>query len=65
VEELVAQLAQETGLCCREDGWLSDGGNFVVDYGGNAVASRKFFRDNNLSENTAVNAGRNQPHDVY
>ena len=39
----------------KETGLFNDGGNFVDDYAGNVVISRKFLRDNKLSEPSARN----------
>ena len=49
----MAALAEEAGLRFRETDLLNDGGNFVDDYAGNAVLSRKFLRDNGLTESKA------------
>lgn len=49
VQEALAELIEEVGGV-RESDLLNDGGNFVDDYAGNAVLSRKFLRDNDLSE---------------
>lgn len=46
----LAQLMTDAGLSFRTIPLLNDGGNFVDDYAGRAVVSRKFLRDNNLSE---------------
>ena len=53
VQEKIAMLAEEAGLSFTETDLFNDGGNFVDDYAGNAVVSRKFLRDNNLSEEKA------------
>lgn len=53
VQEQLAQLAEEAGLKFTETDLLNDGGNFVDDYAGNAVVSRKFLRDNKLTESEA------------
>lgn len=50
VQEVLAALMEEAGLSFAETDLLNDGGNFVDDYGGNVVVSRKFLRDNGLSE---------------
>ena len=52
VQEALAELIEEFGGV-RESDLLNDGGNFVDDYAGNAVLSRKFLRDNDLSETEA------------
>lgn len=53
VQDDLATLAQTAGLKFRETDLLNDGGNFVDDYAGNAVVSRKFLRDNDLTEEQA------------
>ncbi len=53
VQEDLALLADKAGLAFRESDLLNDGGNFVDDYAGRAVVSRKFLRDNGLSERAA------------
>ena len=50
VQETLAELLEEAGLTFHSSDLLNDGGNFVDDYAGRAVVSRKFLRDNNLSE---------------
>ncbi len=50
VQETLAALLEEAGVAFDESDLLNDGGNFVDDYAGRAVVSRKFLRDNNLSE---------------
>lgn len=50
VQEALADVIDAAGLSIGESDWLNDGGNFVDDYAGNVVLSRKFLRDNNLSE---------------
>lgn len=50
VQDTLAEMATEAGLTIQETHWLNDGGNFVDDYAGNAVVSRKFLQDNGLSE---------------
>lgn len=50
VQERLAVLAEEVGLRFHETDLLNDGGNFVDDFAGNAVVSRKFLRDNHLTE---------------
>ena len=50
VQEELAALMEEAGLSFGETDWLNDGGNFVDDYAGRAVVSRKFLRDNALGE---------------
>ena len=53
VQERLAVLAEDAGLFFLESDYLNDGGNFVDDGAGNAVVSRKFLRDNGLSEQEA------------
>lgn len=50
VQASFAQLAKEAGLPFSTTALLNDGGNFVDDYAGRAVVSRKFLRDNKLTE---------------
>lgn len=50
VQDTLAELATDAGLIIQETDLLNDGGNFVDDYAGNAVVSRKFLQDNGLSE---------------
>ncbi len=49
-EERLAEFAEDANLRFRETDLLNDGGNFVDDYSGNVVISRKFLRDNKLTE---------------
>lgn len=53
VQEILWTLAVEAGLSPVETSLLNDGGNFVDDGTGSAIVSRKFLRDNNLSETDA------------
>lgn len=53
VQELLAAVIEEAGGVFAESDLLNDGGNFVDDYAGRAVVSRKFLRDNKLSEPAA------------
>lgn len=53
VQDALADFIQSTGVILAESDLLNDGGNFVDDYAGNAVLSRKFLRDNKLSEAAA------------
>ncbi len=53
VQDLLAVLAEKAGLSFDESNLLNDGGNFVDDYAGNVVISKKFLRDNGLSERRA------------
>ncbi|MBF0195828.1 MAG: agmatine deiminase family protein [Magnetococcales bacterium] len=50
VQEELAIIAEDANIKFRESDLLNDGGNFVDDYAGNLVVSRKFLRDNNLTE---------------
>ena len=58
VQDQVARLAGQAGLNFRETDLFNDGGNVVEDYAGNVVLSRKFLRDNTLSEQDAKDALR-------
>lgn len=53
VQEEFAVIAEEAGLSFSETDLINDGGNIVDDYAGNVVISKKFLRDNNLSEDDA------------
>ena len=55
VQERLAELINAATGGVRGSNLLNDGGNFVDDYAGNAVLSRKFLRDNKLSEAEARN----------
>lgn len=50
VQDDLAVLLEEAGVAIHETDLFNDGGNFVEDGAGNAVVSRKFLRDNNLTE---------------
>jgi len=50
VQATLAELATDADLTLQTTPLLNDGGNFVDDYAGNAVVSRKFLQDNGLSE---------------
>ncbi len=50
VQRRLAKVIKKAGLTIRVSAMLNDGGNFVDDGGGRAVVSRKFLRDNNLTE---------------
>ncbi len=50
VQERLGELLVDTATPFRESDLLNDGGNFVEDGHGNVVLSRKFLRDNGLSE---------------
>ena len=53
VQEQLAIILEESNITFLETDLLNDGGNFVDDYAGNVVISRKFLRDNKLSEEQA------------
>lgn len=53
VQETLALLLDEAELDFFSSDLLNDGGNFVDDYAGRAVVSRKFLRDNQFSESDA------------
>lgn len=53
VQEELAAMVEEAGFAFDETDLLNDGGNFVDDDAGNAVVSRKFLRDNDLTEQLA------------
>ncbi len=53
VQETFATLITDAGITFSESDLLNDGGNFVDDYAGNVVISRKFLEDNNLDEDEA------------
>lgn len=50
VQDALAEVLDSKGVSIGESDLLNDGGNFVDDYAGNVVLSRKFLRDNKLSE---------------
>ncbi len=56
VQEPLAALIDAAGLDYRASDLINDGGNWVDDYAGAAVVSRKFLRDNNLDEAAARQA---------
>ncbi|MEM9168843.1 MAG: agmatine deiminase family protein [Pseudomonadota bacterium] len=53
VQDALADLIKAAGGDVAESNLFNDGGNYVDDYAGNAVLSRKFLRDNKLSETEA------------
>jgi agmatine/peptidylarginine deiminase len=53
VQEGLAAVLEAASLAFGETDSKNDGGNWVDDYAGNAVVSRKFLRDNKLSEDKA------------
>jgi agmatine deiminase len=50
VQHPLVKLANDADLSFLSTQLLNDGGNFVDDYAGNVVVSRKFLHDNDLSE---------------
>jgi agmatine deiminase len=50
VQDQLVALIEATGTYGVQSSLINDGGNFVDDYEGRAVLSRKFLRDNSLSE---------------
>ena len=60
VQGQFAALAKAAHLRFRKTELFNDGGNLVDDYAGNAVMSRKFLRDNRLTEDKARTALRQQ-----
>lgn len=50
VQDKFGQLLEAAGLSYTSTNLLNDGGNYVDDYAGQAVISRKFLRDNKLDE---------------
>ncbi len=53
VQEAFAAFLERAGIRIEGMALLNDGGNFVDDYAGNVVVSKKFLRDNDLSEDEA------------
>ena len=53
VQHVLARLMEKAGLSFAESDLLNDGGNFVDDYAGRVVVSRKFLADNDASEEQA------------
>ncbi len=60
VQDVLAEVLDQAGLVYRESDLLNDGGNFVDDYHGRSVISRKFLRDNDLIEDEARAALRDE-----
>jgi agmatine deiminase len=56
VQDDFAALADTAGAVFAPSDLLNDGGNWVVDEGGRAILSRKFLRDNALTEDSARKA---------
>lgn len=50
VQENFTAFTKRAGVKFDTSHWRNDGGNFVDDYSGNVVLSRKFLRDNGLTE---------------
>lgn len=50
VQNTLFAAMKSANLQYRKSSLLNDGGNFVDDYAGRAVVSRKFLRDNQLTE---------------
>lgn len=55
VQEKLLETLRQADLSYKETDLLNDGGNFVEDYEGNAVVSKKFLRDNHLTEKQGRN----------
>lgn len=53
VQETLAEVLEYAKLIFAESELLNDGGNFVDDYAGMVVVSRKFMSDNDLDEEEA------------
>lgn len=53
VQTVFAAFLEEAGVAVHEIDLINDGGNFVDDYADRVVVSRKFLRDNDLSEQQA------------
>lgn len=53
VQDMFAALLKRAGLNFKLSALMNDGGNYVDDYAGRAVISRKFLADNALSETEA------------
>ncbi|MEE9379839.1 MAG: agmatine deiminase family protein, partial [Hyphomonadaceae bacterium] len=60
VQETLAGLAETAGLVFNESDLRNDGGNWVDDYAGRIVLSRKFLADNDLTETEAGAALRDE-----
>jgi agmatine/peptidylarginine deiminase len=56
VQATWAQLSDTAGITYRSSDLLNDGGNWVDDYAGRIVVSRKFLRDNHMDEASALAA---------
>lgn len=55
VQEGWGRFVDPSELQYDQNFWYNDGGNFVDDYAGNIVVSRKFLRDNSLAEEQGRN----------
>lgn len=53
VQDALVHFIGSVGVDVVESDFLNDGGNYVDDYAGNVVLSRKFLRDNRLGEGDA------------
>jgi agmatine/peptidylarginine deiminase len=60
VQETLTTAIRAAGLSFGESDLFNDGGNFVDDYVGRAVVSRKFLKDNRLREDEARAALRRE-----
>lgn len=60
VQDAIRELAIEAELDIGRSNLFNDGGNFVDSYAGSVVISRKFLRDNGLTENDGRAAIRQQ-----
>ena len=56
VQDVLAKYMKRAGLSFQKSHLLNDGGNFVDDGAGNVVVSRKFLRDNHLTEAQGMQA---------
>ncbi len=52
VQSVFKALVKQAGLIFSVSQWRNDGGNYVDDYAGRIIISRKFLRDNSLTEAT-------------
>lgn len=68
VQSQLVNLLTTAGVSGAESDFINDGGNFVDDYNGRVVLSRKFLRDNGLSETkgrAAVKAATGADHVAF